>query len=110
MTTYGTLISALLGGVLGAALTVAALDMAGVLTPAPTPVAVVNLAGLIKGETGGKPVDAAAVKAGFAKMRQVGEALAAQGYVVLDASAVIDAPDEFYVPARQVGDGPTKPK
>lgn len=100
MNSRSTLIAGLVGGLAGALLTVAALYLTGTLKAKPMPVAVVNLAGLIKAQAHGDKVDDAAVKAGFTKMRQVGEALAAKGYLVLDASAVVNAPDEFYVPRR----------
>lgn len=103
MNAYSSLISGVLGGLMGAGLTVAALGFFGAFDSQPIPVAVVNLAGLIQAEAGDEKVDDAAVKAGFEKMRQVGEALAEKGYLVIDASAVINAPNEFYVPQRSRG-------
>lgn len=100
MSTRSIWIAGLVGGLMGASLMVAALGVLGAFKPVTMPVAVVNLAGLIKREAGDKPMDDAAVKAGFAKMRAVGEALADKGYLVLDASAVINAPEGFYVPKR----------
>lgn len=61
-------------------------------------IAVINLGALIQTAAQGQPVDNAAIQQGFSKMRQIGEALAAKGHLVLDASAVINAPADYYVP------------
>jgi len=62
------------------------------------PVAVINLGALIQSAAGEKEIDSKAVDAGFKKMNQLGRALADSGYLVLDDSAVVNAPDAYYVP------------
>lgn len=91
---------ALCAGAIGAAVTLASSWWLGAFRPAQTPVAVVNLGGLVRAAAGGGEVEEADVDAGFEKMREIGEALAGEGYLVLDASAVINAPEAFYVPRR----------
>lgn len=101
MKTYKqTVVVAVLAGMIGAAGALGGVWWFGALAEKPRPVAIVNLGGLIQASAGDKKVEQADVDKGFKQMQRIGEALAAKGYLVLDAQAVIDAPNEFYVPKR----------
>lgn len=91
---------ALVAGLTGASTALGGSWWLGALGAQPARIAVVNLGGLIQAAAGGREIVEADVSKGFAQMRAIGEALSAQGYLVLDASAVIDAPEAFYVPRR----------
>lgn len=92
---------AVLAGVVGAGVALGGAWKLGAFSQPSAQVAVVNLGGLIRSATNGKPVDKGAINRGFKKMEALGEALAARGYLVLDASAVINAPADLYIPRRR---------
>ncbi|MBZ9574501.1 hypothetical protein [Modicisalibacter sp. MOD 31.J] len=95
-----TVAVSLFAGALGAGVALAGAWWLGAFEEPPMPVAVVNLGGLVQAAAGGEEVDQEAMDAGFEHMKRVGDKLAAKGYLVLDASAVINAPETFYVPKR----------
>lgn len=105
MKTYKqTAVVAVLAGMIGAVGALSGAWWFGALAGKPRPVAIVNLGGLIQASAGDKKVEQADIDKGFRQMQRIGSALAAKGYLVLDAQAVINAPDEFYVPKRTPAD------
>lgn len=98
---------ALLAGMFGSATTLGAQYLIGNPTGSAAndaPVAVVNLGGLVSRQTDGNAPDPDALKSGFETMKKMGEKLADEGYIVLDGSSVVQAPDRYYVPERSPDD------
>lgn len=65
-------------------------------------VAVINLGALIRHAAGNGPVGEDAIDTGFKQMQQLGQAFSEKGFLVLDGSAVISAPDSYYVPGPPI--------
>lgn len=90
-------LAAVIGGIAGGTGAVWWLQGGSGGTP---PVAVINIGGLIDRATAGGASGADAVDTAFDQAKKLGRAFAAEGYLVLDASAVINAPANIYIPER----------